>query len=66
MITKELKDYTFDWSDEKKSLAIIERSNQDNTSVGMVMDKVRMLSLMRFMIRVMQHLSVHKHAKISK
>lgn len=61
---KELKDYTFNWNEITKTLAIHENSMGLEDFV--LLDKVRMLSLMRFMIRVMQHLSVHKHAKLVK
>ena len=60
---KELKDYEFTWDEELKMLLI----GDNRTRLAVMVDKVRMLSLMRFMIRVMQHLSVHKrHEKISK
>jgi hypothetical protein len=64
MITKELKDYTFTWNDVTRTLTIARNSYYEDNFIPL--DKVRMLSLMRFMIRVMQHLSVHRHAKISK
>jgi hypothetical protein len=60
MITKKLKDYEFYF--ENKVLKLYNKHTEET----FVLDKVRMLSLMRFMIRVMQHLSVQHHAKNTK
>lgn len=63
MIQKELKDYKFGFAEDIKVLRVWETRKQKYIEL----DKVRMLSLMRFMIRVLQRLSVHKrHAKLVK
>jgi hypothetical protein len=57
---KKLKDYSFSWNEEKKLLTIAD--NRLSESDFVQVDKVRMLSLMRFIFRVLAHLSV-KHRK---
>ena len=61
---KQLKDYIFDWNEVTKTLTIADRRSEDDF---VIVDKVRMLSLCRFIIRVLAHLSVHKrHEKLVK
>jgi hypothetical protein len=62
MIEKELKDYRWVYDEELKRLAIIDAVNHERV----VMDKVRMLSLARFIIRVLARLSVHKRHEHNK
>lgn len=60
MLIKNLKDYTFEFDEDDKVLEIIEEAKKESVKL----DKIRMLSLMRFMIRILARLSV-RHVKKS-
>ena len=56
MITRELKDYTFEFDEEEKTLKICERLTPDT----IILDKVRMFSLFRFLIRISQKMTTKR------
>jgi len=58
---KELKDYEFIWQDDNKTLVI---AKKDAVEDFIMIDKIRMLSLMRFIIRVLAHLSTKHRVSI--
>jgi hypothetical protein len=53
-LTRDLKNYTFDFSKESKILGIYDKT----TGKIITMDKVRMASLARFLIRALYSLGV--------
>ena len=60
MKPRELKNYTFQWRDEFKNIVIgVNRSEND----FITLDKVRMIALMRYIVRVLDHLSTHHRIK---
>lgn len=66
MIFKKLKTHTFVFSEEKKTMEIIAHYGKHG-GFSVVIDKVRMLSLMRFLIRVMARMATpHRKHDIQK
>lgn len=59
MLIKNLKDYTFEFDEDDKVLEIIEEAKKESVKL----DKIRMLSLMRFCLRVLSRLSVKHRIK---
>lgn len=53
---KQLKDYTWVWNTEGDLLVLENKLSKETISV----DKVRVFSLMRFLIRITQKLSSHR------
>jgi len=56
MITRQLKDYTFEFDEEERTLRIID--NEVGSEV--VLDKIRMFSLFRFLIRISQRMTTKR------
>jgi hypothetical protein len=61
---KELKDYIFDWNPITKVFTIADKRDVSGNDF-VIMDKIRMISLLRFIIRVLAHLTVHGRKSIS-
>ena len=60
MITKVLKDYTFEFDEDKKELTLVHFHYGVNESITFTLAKTQMVSLERFIIRVMQRLSTKR------
>lgn len=66
MITKVLKNYTFEFDEDKKELILTSHLYGVGDVIVLEMDKTRMFSLARFLIRVSQKLSSKKRIKNAK
>jgi len=62
-IKRVLKDYTWEFDLDKKVLILNRDLYGVQEQLTFEMDKIRMLSLMRFMVRVLARLSIHKRNK---
>ena len=60
MITKVLKDYTFEFDEDKKELTLVHFHYGVNESITFMLPKAQMVSLERFIIRVMAKLTTKR------
>jgi hypothetical protein len=63
MITKSLKNYTFEFDEDKKELILIRNLYGVSDEIVFEMDKTRMFSLFRFLVRISQKISSRKRTK---
>lgn len=63
MIIRQLKSYLFEFDEDKKELTLSFQPYGIDEAITFVLPKTQMVSLERFIIRVMARLSTHRRIK---
>jgi hypothetical protein len=63
MIQKQLKSFLFEYDEDKKEMKLIFQPYGISESITFTISKTQMVSLERFIIRVMAKLSQHRRIK---